>query len=120
LVEHTSEGKSTMQPTKLKEGDERHIKGFVLNKLYLGGYYGKKHIDVDDIPKGYPLEHRGKFSKLVNELKKEGFINVFPHGSKKKAYAIWESIDLGLTLCNAFRESVNLPPLNKKFREIAK
>jgi len=111
-----------MQARKPKEGDDQHIRGFILNKLYLGGYFGKKHTDVDNMPKGYPPEYRGKFPKIIKELKRDGYVTVFPHGSEKHIFAISssEKIDSGILICNTYRESVGLPPLNKKFREIIK
>jgi len=116
------------QPQKLKEGDARHIKGFILNKLYLGGYFSRgkkhhgKHTDVDNLPKGYPIEHRGKFAKIVKELKRGGFIIIFPSGGARHVCAFLESktIEVGLVFCNAWREAVGLFPLDKKFREIVK
>lgn len=105
-----------------QEGSSRHVKGFILNKLYLGGYFGKKHIDIEDIPKGYPPKHRGKFSSLVEELRRSGYLVVFPHGSKKRAYAVRQSaiIEKGLEICNVFRKAVDLPRLNKAFKEVVK
>jgi hypothetical protein len=104
------------------QGSDRHIKGFILNKLYLGGYLGKKHVDIEDIPKGYPPKHRGKFSSLIDELRRSGYIVVFPHGSRKRAFAVRQSdiIERGLEICNAYRKAVGLPPLNRRFKEVVK
>jgi len=113
----------------LKEGHDRHIKGFILNKLYLGGYFCKrgkkhngKHTSLENLPKGYPLKHRGKFSKMTRELRKDGFIVVFPSAGDKHVCAVLEpeKIESGLIIVNVFRESVELLPLDKRFREIAK
>ena len=118
-----------MKPKRLKKGDDRHIKGFILNKLYLGGYLCKlgkkhhgKHTSIRNLPKGYALKHRGKFSKIISELKRDGFIVVFPSVGEKHVCAVLhpEKIESGLMIVNAFREAVELLPLDKRFREITK
>jgi len=110
-----------------QEGKDYHIKGFILNKLLLGNYRCKvgkkhhgKHISVEDIPKGYPKEHRGKFPKLIKDLKKKGYIMIFTTKYGKQACLSLNSqnIDEILQLINRYRKAVNLPPLNKKFKEI--
>lgn len=116
----------TMLPGRgLREGDDRHVKGFILNKLYLGGYFARrgrhgKHTSVDNLPKGYPLKHRGKFPEITDELRREGFVIVLPSGGEKHVCAVLDSekIEEGLRLCNAYRGAVGLPPLDERFREI--
>lgn len=119
----------TIHPNILKKGHDRHIKGFILNKLYLGGYFCKrgkkhhgKHTSVENLPKGYPLKHRGKFLKMTRELKKDGFITVFPSAGEKHVCVVLEpeKIESGLIIVNAFRESVELLPLDKRFRKIVR
>jgi len=112
----------------LKEGDDRHIKGFILNKLYLGGYFAGcgrhhgKHTSIDNLPKGYHPKFRGKFPKIIEALRKDGYILVFPSGREKHVCAVLDSeiIKSGLIICNTFREAVGLPPLDKNFLEVLK
>jgi len=47
-----------MAPVKIEEGQETHIKGFIMNKLYIGGFFAKKgkkhhgkHTSVKNLPK---------------------------------------------------------------------
>jgi len=112
---------------KLEEGQDNHIKGFILNKLYLGGYFCKrgrkhhgKHTSVKNLPKGYPSAHRGNFRKIIKEMRRSGLIMVFPSGSDKHVCVSRnpDKINDGIRLCNEYRESVDLPPLDKEFHEI--
>ena len=118
-----------VQPKKLRGEESRHIKGFILNKLYLGGYFSKrgrkhhgKHTSTNNLPRGYPQKHRGDFPQLAQELRREGLIMIFPSTGDEHVCAILdnETIETGLMICNAYRESVGLPPLDKRFREIVK
>lgn len=110
----------------LKEGDDDHIKGFIINKLYLdgcwirpGGKHGK-HTSIDNLPKGYSPRYRGKFKGIIKELKKEGLICPYPSTKEEHICAVLNPalIDVGLRLCNAYRKAVGLPPLDQGFREI--
>lgn len=105
-----------------KEGEERHIQGFILHKLYIGGYWGKGHTNIKNIPKGYYDKHKGKFSKQIRELKRIGLVRIFPHGGEEHVCAVLDpaKIEVGLELVNNYRISVGLPPLDIRFREILK
>ena len=118
-----------MDPTKLEEGHPEHIKGFILNKLYVSGYFAKqgkkhhgKHTNVKNLPKGYPNKYRGSFSKIVKELKKAGLILVFPSTGEYHVCAILDPnlVDVGLKLVNAYRLSVGLPTLPDKLGMVFK
>lgn len=117
-----------MKPLIIKEGDEIHIKGFILNKLYLGGFFAKKgkhhgkHTDVKNLPKGYPPRYQGKFSGVAKELRRGGLIIVFPSGGEKHVCAVLASevMDIGLSLANAYRQSVGLPLLDEKLSNALK
>jgi len=65
---------------------------------------------------------REKFPKIIRELKNDGFIVVFPSVREKHTCAVLhpEKIESGLMIVNAFREAVELLPLDKRFREITK
>lgn len=118
-----------MEPVKIEVGHRKHIKGFIMNKLYMGGYFAKrgkkhhgKHTSIKNLPKGYPLKHRGKFSREVKALKRAGLILVFPSGGDKHVCAVLapEIIDIGVHFVNAYRQSVKLPLLDEKFTKTFK
>ena len=111
----------------LKEGEDDHIRGFILNKSYTMGLFGRlstgrhnRHTSIDNIPKGYPPKHRRKFRKIINEMKRpaEQLIIVFPSTGERHVCANLDQVERGLELCNRYRQSVGLPPLDKQFREI--
>ena len=112
-----------MEPVKIEEGQDIHIKGFVLNKLYIGGFFSKKgkkhhgkHTNVKNLPKGYPPRYRGNFSRVVKDLKKAGLIIVFPSCGEDHVCAVLdpELVDIGINFTNAYRQSVGLPLLNER------
>lgn len=78
----------------LKEGDDAHIKGFILNKLYYGGYWYRpggshhRHTSIDSLPRGYPPKYRGKFKGIIKELIKKGFICPFPSTGEMHVCAV--------------------------------
>lgn len=108
---------------KIKPGDDIHIKGYIMNKLYIGRYLGKlgkkhhgKHTNIDNLPKGYPPEHRGKFKKLINQLKKANLIIIFPSCGEEHTCAVLDpdALESGVKFANAYLISVGLPPLPEK------
>lgn len=116
-----------MVPKRLNIGDPRHIKGFILNKLYLGGYFAKrgrkhhgKHTSTRSLSRGYEPKYRGDFPSIVNELRRDAFIIVFPSAGERHVCAVMEpqKVESGLLIVNAFRTSVGLPPLDRRFKEI--
>ena len=116
------------EPKEPQIGKDHHIKGFILNKLCLGGYFCKvgrkhhgKHTNINNLPKGYPPEHQGKFSKIIKELRSDGYIMIFPteYGQQVCVILSPQKMNSCIDLINQYRESVDLPPLDKKFKEIA-
>ena len=112
-----------MEPVKIQPGDEIHVKGFIMNKLYLGGYFAKpgkkhhgKHTNIKNLSKGYPTQHHGKFPRFIRQLKRAGLIIVFPSCGEYHVCAILdpEIVDVGIRLANAFNQSVGLPLLPEK------
>lgn len=111
-----------------REGDDDHIRGFILNKLYIGHYWIKprkrprRHTSVKNIPKGYTLKYRGTFPGHIDWLRRNGLVTCFPHhgDSEHHICAILDdnTIDRGLEICNKYRLSVGLPDLDDQFREI--
>jgi len=111
----------------LKEGDDDHIRGFILNKLYMLGLLGRAstgrhlgHTSVDNLPKGYSPKYRGRFPRVVDRMRRpaEQLIIVFPSAGEEHVCANLDQVDRGLELCNGYRESVGLPPLDRRFREL--
>jgi len=113
---------------RLREGDPEHIRGFILNKLYTlrcwvrPGGRPRGHISLSDLPKGYPKRFRGLFPKQVDILRRMGLVVTFPHAGDAEPHisAVLdpEALERGLEICNAYRESVGLPPLNRSLREL--
>ena len=112
-----------MEPVKIEEGQETHIKGFILNKLYIGGFFSKKgkkhhgkHTNVKNLPKGYPPKYRGDFSRIVKDLRRAGLIIVFPSCGESHVCAVLdpELVAIGIKFVNAYRQSVGLPLLTER------
>ena len=108
-------------------GDDEHIKGFILNKLYEGHYFGRsgarrhgRHTSVDNLPKGYEPKFRGKFPRIVGEMKKGSteLIIVFPSTGGEHVCANLDQVERGLEICNRYRQSVGLHLLDRSFREV--
>lgn len=53
---------------------EDKIKGKILNKLTRLGKFEHSHTSIDNLPKGFPKDIRGKVKDMVKELKKEGIL----------------------------------------------
>ena len=110
-----------------QEGDDDHIRGFILNKLYIGRYWAKpgkeprRHTSVKNMPKGYPPKFRGDFKKNIEWLRRKGFVLCFPHSGDKEHHicAILDKsiIDEGLKICNGYRLAVGQLELNEQFKE---
>ena len=50
------------------------IKGKILHKLTRLGKFEHSHTSIDNLPKGFPSDLRGKVKDLIKELKKEGIL----------------------------------------------
>ena len=50
------------------------IKGKVLHKLSRLGKFEHSHTSIDNLPKGFPIDIRGRVKEIVKELKKEGIL----------------------------------------------
>lgn len=64
------------------------IKGKILHKLTRLGKFSHSHTSIDNLPKGFPSDIRGKVKDMINELKKEGLLF-----SKKTSYGEEVSIN---------------------------
>lgn len=53
---------------------EEEIKGKILHKLTRLGKFKHSHTSIDNLPKGFPPETRGRVKQMAKELKKEGIL----------------------------------------------
>lgn len=53
---------------------DEQIKGKVLEKLARMGKFEHSHTSIDNLPKGFPMDLRGRVKQMVNELKKEAIL----------------------------------------------
>jgi hypothetical protein len=70
--------------------NDEEIKGKILHKLTRMGKFRASHTAIDNLPKGFPKDIRGKVKLLVGGMKKEGLLL-----SKPTAYGEEVSINLG-------------------------
>ena len=70
---------------------DEQIKGKVLNKLTRMNKFEHSHTCIDNLPKGFPKDMRGKVKEMVNELKKEGILL-----SKPTSYGEEVSINISM------------------------
>ena len=54
-----------------KKVQAREIKGKILHKLTRLGKFKHSHTSIDNLPKGFPSEIRGRVKNMAKELKKE-------------------------------------------------
>ena len=112
-----------------KEGEDAHIRGFIMSKLYHMKCWVKphgnprRHHSLTNIKKGYPKHHRGsKFDKNLSRLAKERLIYIFPHGTEHHCCAILdhEAIHQGIQIANQYRLAEGIPAWGNEFEELLK
>ena len=59
---------------------DEEIKGKILHKLTRLGKFKHSHTSIDNLPKGFPSDIKGKVKEMVRELKKEGVLFSKPTG----------------------------------------
>lgn len=64
------------------------IKGKILHKMTRMGKFHHSHTSIDNMPKGFPMDVRGRVKDMTKELKKEGILI-----SKPTSYGEEVSID---------------------------
>jgi hypothetical protein len=106
--------------------DERFVAGFILNKLYLDRCYARrkshkhgKHIQLSRLPTGLPLG-RGDALSVARRLDGQ-LIKIFKANPDEHVCALIDNdaVEAGLRICNYYREKVGLPPLDRRFQEMA-
>ena len=50
------------------------IKGKILHKLTRLGKFKHSHTSIDNLPKGFPGDLKGRVKPLIKELEKEGIL----------------------------------------------
>ena len=58
--------------------NDDEIKGKILHKLTRLGKFKHNHTSIDNLPKGFPGDLRGRVKGLVEELIKEGILFMKP------------------------------------------
>ena len=53
---------------------DEEIKGKVLHKLSRLGKFEHSHTSIDNLPKGFPMDLRGRVKDMIKKLKKEGIL----------------------------------------------
>ena len=53
---------------------DEEIKGKILHKLTRMGKFEHSHTSIDNMPKGFPMDVRGRVKDMAKELKKEGIL----------------------------------------------
>lgn len=109
-----------------KEGTIAHVKGFIMNKLFEKGCFGRgcshgKHMTVRNLRGGYDPKYHDLFEQAVEELKAEGLVTTFPartgRGSDPHIVAVFDRLLEVRGLMNAYRKSVGLRPLRRDLKE---
>lgn len=67
---------------KKKPIPKEQLEVALLHKFVAKGAWRKYHIYESDVPKGFPPELRKPIKQTLKDLKREGLILGFPHGSE--------------------------------------
>jgi len=111
---------------KLKQGDPKHIQGFILYKLWLGHcWIGKgghhKHIDLEnDLPTSYDRKFKGLILSEARVLHTQRLVAIFKSEGRDAISAVLseDSIRAGLPVVNAYLRAIGEEPLEGTIREI--
>ncbi len=107
-----------------KLGTLLHVKGFILNKLFEGGYlttaqHHGKHTPSFTLRQGYPPQYRGFFPDAFDQLRADGFILYWRartgRGTDWHVALQKEQLSRARPMINAYRRSVGLRPYNRQF-----
>lgn len=112
-------------PITFSDEEEEAAAGFVLNKLYTLKCFARRnnlrhgrHTELKNMQKGYPPDKRGHVNSACQRMKNR-LVLIFRSTGEDHICALneAEAIAEGLELCNRYRSSVGLPPLNRFFEE---
>jgi len=80
------------------------IKGKILHKLTRLGKFKHSHTSINNLPKGFPPEIRGRVKDMAKELKKEGILFSKPTSYGEEVSINSEMKDKILYYINKFLE----------------
>ena len=80
------------------------IKGKILHKLTRLGKFKHSHTSIDNLPKGFPADIRGKVKDCVKELIKEDILFVKPTSYGKEVSVNTKNIKKIMSYINDFIE----------------
>ncbi|SRR6266705_3382901 len=112
-------------PIRFSDKEEEVAAGFVLNKLYTLKCFARRnnlrhgrHTESKNMQKGYPPDKRGYVNSACQRMKNR-LVLIFRSTGEDHICALIEeeAIAEGLELCNRYRSTVGLPPLNRFFQE---
>ena len=107
-------------------GEDEGAAGFVLNKLYTLKCFAKRgnirhgrHTELTNMPKGYLPECRGLVISVCRRMNNK-LVLIFKSTGEDHICALNEedALKVGLEICNRYRKKVELPPLDRCFKEI--
>ncbi len=81
---------------------DEEIKGKILHKLMRLGKFKASHTSIDNLPKGFPKDIRGRVKGIADEMVKEGFFFVKPTNYGKEVSINLEKKDEILRLIEIF------------------
>jgi hypothetical protein len=111
-----------------REGTLVHIKGFIMNKLFEKGCFGRrgshgKHMTLRNLGGGYDPQYHALFDEAVRELESEGLVHTFPartgRGTDRHIVAVINRLPDARALMNLYRRSVKLQPLRPDLKEFS-
>lgn len=117
-----------VKPMVSKKGTLAHVKGFIMNKLFEKGCFGRqgrhgKHMTLRNLRGGYDPRYHDMFEQAARELRSEGLVDVFPartgRGVDEHIVAIIDKLRDARALMNAYRRSVGLRPLRADLKEFS-
>lgn len=83
---------------------DEEIKGKILHKLTRMGKFKHSHTSIDNLPKGFPPEIRGRVKDMAKELKKERILFSKPTSYGEEVSINYEMKDKILYYINNFLE----------------
>lgn len=82
--------------------NDEEIKGKILHKLTRLGKFKASHTSIDNLPKGFPKDVRGRVKDIVDEMIREGFFFVKPTNYGKEVSINFERKEEILRLIEVF------------------
>ena len=96
--------RSYLNDNNAKMWTDEQIKGKILHKLTRLGKFKHSHTSIDNLPKGFPPEIRGRVKDMAKELKKERILFSKPTSYGEEVSINLEMKDKILFYINKFLE----------------